>query len=145
MSTNIYIGHYVCSYTLRQVLDENRVLATQTNCVGEGCTHLPTYAGDPAADMGALARRDRNHASVIWWVCCKCRHCYMSTRSLTCVSIALCTRIPSTIHDISVGSHPPQVLSLQRGRLWQWHPAGGIVYSVSTVLPLLINGTLLEV
>jgi hypothetical protein len=36
------------------VLDENRVLATQENCQGPGCTHLPTYTGDPAADMGAL-------------------------------------------------------------------------------------------
>lgn len=52
------------------VLDENRVLATKENCVGPGCKNIPTYAGDPAADMGALAARDRNHASVLWYSLC---------------------------------------------------------------------------
>jgi len=52
------------------VLDENRVLATQDNCKGSGCRNLPNYAGDPAADMGALAMRDRNHASVAWYSLC---------------------------------------------------------------------------
>jgi beta-galactosidase/beta-glucuronidase len=50
------------------VLDENRVLATNTNC--EGCGNVPGYSGDPAADTGALAVRDRNHASVIWYSLC---------------------------------------------------------------------------
>lgn len=44
------------------VMDENRVLATKENC--EGCANVPTYAGDVVADMGTLALRDRNHASV---------------------------------------------------------------------------------
>jgi len=50
------------------VLDENRVLATQTNC--EGCSNVPQYYGSPATDVGALAVRDRNHASVIWYSLC---------------------------------------------------------------------------
>lgn len=50
------------------VLDENRVLATNSNCIG--CGSVPTYAGDPAADVGALALRDRNHASVTWYSLC---------------------------------------------------------------------------
>jgi hypothetical protein len=50
------------------VLDENRVLATRDNC--DGCPNVPEYAGDPAADMGALALRDRNHASVAWYSLC---------------------------------------------------------------------------
>ena len=50
------------------VLDENRVLATQTNC--EGCGDVPSYWGNPALDVGALALRDRNHASVIWYSLC---------------------------------------------------------------------------
>ena len=50
------------------VLDENRVLATQTNCVG--CAYVPTYFGNPANDVGSLAVRDRNHASVIWYSLC---------------------------------------------------------------------------
>ena len=49
------------------VLDENRVLATQTNC--DGCGNVPQYFGSPANDVGALAVRDRNHASVIWYRC----------------------------------------------------------------------------
>ena len=32
------------------VLDENRVLATQTNC--EGCGDVPSYWGNPALDVG---------------------------------------------------------------------------------------------
>jgi hypothetical protein len=52
------------------VLDENRVLATDTNCVGEGCRDVPAYDGDPATDMGNLALRDRNHASVAWYSLC---------------------------------------------------------------------------
>ena len=51
-----------------QVLDENRVLATDTNC--EGCSRVPAYSGDPAADVGALALRDRNHASVFAYSLC---------------------------------------------------------------------------
>ena len=47
------------------VLDENRVLATNANC--EGCANTPSYSGYPAADMYALALRDRNHASVIFY------------------------------------------------------------------------------
>jgi hypothetical protein len=50
------------------VLDENRVLATNTNC--DGCSNVPSYAGNPANDVGALAKRDRNHASVIWYSLC---------------------------------------------------------------------------
>ena len=50
------------------VLDENRVLATNANC--EGCSNVPAYAGDPAEDMFQLARRDRNHASVIFYSEC---------------------------------------------------------------------------
>lgn len=50
------------------VLDENRVLATNTNC--DGCSDVPSYAGNPASDVGALALRDRNHASVIWYSLC---------------------------------------------------------------------------
>ena len=50
------------------VLDENRVLATQANCAG--CGSVPTYSGNPSLDVGALARRDRNHASVIWYSLC---------------------------------------------------------------------------
>jgi beta-galactosidase/beta-glucuronidase len=50
------------------VLDENRVLATNTNC--DGCGNVPSYAGNPALDVGALALRDRNHASVIWYSLC---------------------------------------------------------------------------
>ena len=53
------------------VLDENRVLATTTNCVGPHCRNVPSYSGDPAADVGALALRDRNHASVAWYYLCK--------------------------------------------------------------------------
>lgn len=52
------------------VLDENRVLATDTNCQGRGCHDIPAYSGDPAADMGNLAKRDRNHASVAWYSLC---------------------------------------------------------------------------
>ena len=50
------------------VLDENRVLATNANC--DGCANTPSYSGDPAADMYALALRDRNHASVIFYSEC---------------------------------------------------------------------------
>ena len=52
------------------VLDENRVLATVDNCKGSGCENVPAYDGDPAADMGLLAKRDRNHASVAWYSLC---------------------------------------------------------------------------
>ena len=52
------------------VLDENRVLATVQNCEGKGCMNVPAYSGDPAADMGALAKRDRNHPSVAWYSLC---------------------------------------------------------------------------
>jgi len=52
------------------VLDENRVLATGTNCQGPHCLNVPAYSGDPAADMGYLAKRDRNHASVAWYSLC---------------------------------------------------------------------------
>ena len=52
------------------VLDENRVLATGQNCQGEGCINVPAYAGDPVSDVGALARRDRNHPSVAWYSLC---------------------------------------------------------------------------
>lgn len=52
------------------VLDENRVLATMVNCVGPHCRNVPQYAGDPAADMGALALRDRNHPSVFAYSLC---------------------------------------------------------------------------
>ena len=52
------------------VLDENRVLADTTNCNSSGCRDVPYYAGDPAADMGNLALRDRNHASVTWYSLC---------------------------------------------------------------------------
>lgn len=31
---------------------------------------LQAYSGDPAADTGALAKRDRNHASVAWYSLC---------------------------------------------------------------------------
>lgn len=52
------------------VLDENRVLATDVNCQGSGCKNVPAYDGDPAADMGSLAKRDRNHPSVAWYSLC---------------------------------------------------------------------------
>ena len=61
------------------VLDENRVFATATDCPGgdggdpnNTCTHgyIPMYAGDPAADAGKLALRDRHHASVAWYSLC---------------------------------------------------------------------------
>ena len=52
------------------VLDENRVLATDVNCQGSGCKDVPAYDGDPAQDMGTLALRDRNHASVAWYSLC---------------------------------------------------------------------------
>lgn len=50
------------------VLDENRVLATNVNC--PGCNDVPSYSGVEAEDVGALALRDRNHASVAWWSLC---------------------------------------------------------------------------
>ncbi len=50
------------------VLDENRVFATQENC--PGCSNVPTYAGNQVQDMADLVRRDRTHASVIWWSFC---------------------------------------------------------------------------
>ena len=61
------------------VLDENRVMANVGNVGGEegsecgagGCRSLPHYAGDVAQDAGALARRDRLHASVLWYSLCK--------------------------------------------------------------------------
>jgi len=43
-------------------------LATNTNCYG--CGDVPSYAGNPVSDVGALALRDRNHASVIWYSLC---------------------------------------------------------------------------
>eukprot|EP01048_Picozoa_sp_COSAG05_P006408 COSAG05_NODE_414_length_10051_cov_120.012158_4_plen_605_part_00 len=52
------------------VLDENRVLATDVNCQGRDCKDVPYYAGDPAVDMGNLAKRDRNHPSVAWYSLC---------------------------------------------------------------------------
>ena len=52
------------------VLDENRVLATDVNCQGSGCRNVPAYDGDPVADMGNLAKRDRNHPSVAWYSLC---------------------------------------------------------------------------
>ena len=48
------------------VLGENRVLATVSNC-GGNCKVVPIYDGDPAGDAGAMALRDRNHASIIFW------------------------------------------------------------------------------
>jgi len=48
------------------VLGENRVLATIGNCDGN-CKVVPIFTGDPAADAGAMALRDRNHASIIFW------------------------------------------------------------------------------
>ena len=58
------------------VLDENRVLAHLDNvrggaeCGAGGCVYLPAYAGDVVADAGALARRDRLHASVVFYSIC---------------------------------------------------------------------------
>ena len=52
------------------VLDENRVLASQQDCVGLKCQNVPSYLGDPAADVGALALRDRNHASIFAYSLC---------------------------------------------------------------------------
>lgn len=54
------------------ILDENRVLATLDNCVGPKCQRVPAYAGDPAADVGALALRDRTHASIFAYSLCAC-------------------------------------------------------------------------
>jgi hypothetical protein len=51
------------------VLDENRVLATLDNC-GVGCEDVPPYGGDVAAEAGALAARDRTHASVAYFSIC---------------------------------------------------------------------------
>jgi len=51
------------------VLGENRVLATVGNC-GGNCKVVPVYTGDPAADAGAMALRDRNHASILFWSLC---------------------------------------------------------------------------
>lgn len=48
------------------VLGENRNLANIENCAGN-CKVVPFYDGDPAADAGAMALRDRNHASIIFW------------------------------------------------------------------------------
>jgi hypothetical protein len=50
------------------VLDENRVFATSANC--PGCPDVPAYSGSPVDDMAALVRRDRTHASVVWWSFC---------------------------------------------------------------------------
>jgi len=58
------------------VLDENRVLTHLDNvrggaeCGPEGCRDIPHYAGDVPSDTGALAARDRLHASVIWYSLC---------------------------------------------------------------------------
>jgi hypothetical protein len=60
------------------VLDENRVFATTSNCPGDfnnvngSCNHgyVPYYTGDVAAEVGKLALRDRNHASVLWYSLC---------------------------------------------------------------------------
>jgi hypothetical protein len=60
------------------VLDENRVFATTTNCPADynhrnrTCAHgyLPDDPGDIADEVGKLALRDRNHASVIWYSLC---------------------------------------------------------------------------
>ena len=91
------------------VLDENRVLATAENCQGSGCRNLPQYAGDPAADMGALALRDRNHASVAWYSACN------EAGTLAC----------------STQTHPMSILTLNphtipgRNRMRRWQLAGG--------------------
>jgi beta-galactosidase/beta-glucuronidase len=77
------------------VLDENRVLASQENCVGLHCRNVPTYAGDPAADMGALALRDRNHASVFAYSLCA----------------SLCARAPYRFHSATPTPTPPPPLS----------------------------------
>lgn len=55
------------------VLDENRVLSTVTNCVG--CRDVPIYEGDIGAEAGALALRDRTHASVAWYSLCNENGC----------------------------------------------------------------------
>ena len=60
------------------VLDENRVFATTANCPADytdpnhTCTHgyLPDDPGDVPDEVGKLALRDRNHASVIWYSLC---------------------------------------------------------------------------
>ena len=39
-------------------------------CGPGGCRDLPHYAGSAPADAGALARRDRLHASVVWYSLC---------------------------------------------------------------------------
>lgn len=58
------------------ILDENRVLATIDNvrggaeCGPYGCRSLPHFTGDVPAAAGALARRDRLHASIIWYSLC---------------------------------------------------------------------------
>jgi hypothetical protein len=58
------------------VLDENRVLTHLDNvrggaeCGPGGCRDIPHYSGDVVADAGALARRDRLHASVVWYSVC---------------------------------------------------------------------------
>jgi beta-galactosidase len=68
------------------VLDENRVLAHLDNvrggaeCGPAGCRNIPHYAGDIAGDAGALARRDRLHASVVWYSICSCVKCTPRTR-----------------------------------------------------------------
>ena len=51
------------------VLDENRVLATFDKC-GDGCEDVPPYGGDIVAEAGALALRDRTHASVAYFSIC---------------------------------------------------------------------------
>jgi hypothetical protein len=51
------------------VLDENRVLATLESC-GDGCEDVPPYGGDVVAEAGALALRDRTHASVAYYSIC---------------------------------------------------------------------------
>ncbi len=60
------------------VLDENRVFATTSNCPGDfndtknTCSmgYVPMDLGDVPSEVGMLALRDRNHASVIWYSLC---------------------------------------------------------------------------
>ena len=74
-STLSHAAYTPCLCLLRRrlgivILDENRVLASQQDCVGLKCQNVPSYLGDPVSDSGALALRDRNHASVFAYSLC---------------------------------------------------------------------------
>ena len=74
-----------------------QVFATTTNCPADytnrnwTCAHgyLPDDPGDVAGEVGRLALRDRNHASVIWYsLCNEVRHPHQPALAIRRLSIA---------------------------------------------------------